>query len=70
MRRGGERHEVKFRTGIVAGWDRQEGREGGTWLAMDKKGRLGFLTNIFTTGVIDRKLQAEDSWCWTGCEAT
>ena len=55
MRRGGERHEVKIRTGIVAGWDQQEGREGGTWLAMDKKGRLGFLTNIFTGGVIDSK---------------
>jgi len=41
--------------GILAGWDQQEGREGGTWLAMDKKGRLGFLTNIFTGGVIDPK---------------
>ena len=53
-RRGG-RHEVKIRAGILAGWDQQEGREGGTWLAMDKKGRLGFLTNIFTGGVIDPK---------------
>ena len=45
---------------MLAGWDMQEGREGGTWLAMDRsttlastsrKGRLGFLTNIFTGGV-------------------
>ena len=44
-----------IRTGILAGWDQQAGREGGTWLAMDKNGRIGFLTNIFTGGVIDPK---------------
>jgi len=44
---------VKIRAGILAGWDQQAGRQGGTWLAMDRKGRLGFLTNIFTGGVID-----------------
>ena len=44
---------MKIRAGILAGWDQQAGRQGGTWLAMDRRGRLGFLTNIFTGGVID-----------------
>jgi len=39
---------------LVGGWDRQPGREGGTWLAMDRKGRIGFLTNIYTGGEIDK----------------
>ena len=37
----------------MGGWDLQSGRQGGTWLAMDRRGRLGFLTNIFTGGVIN-----------------
>ena len=44
------------REGLVAGWDEQPGREGGTWLAMDTRtGRLGLLTNIFTGGLVDRE---------------
>ena len=43
------------RGGLVAGWDEQPGREGGTWLAMDTvTGRLGLLTNIFTGGLVDK----------------
>ena len=43
------------RAGLVAGWDQQPGREGGTWLALDTgTGRLGLLTNIFTGGVVDK----------------
>ena len=43
------------RGGLVAGWDQQPGREGGTWLALDTgMGRLGLLTNIFTGGVVDK----------------
>ena len=41
----------------MGGWDLQPGREGGTWLAMDRRGRLGFLTNIFTGGVLDPQAQ-------------
>jgi len=33
--------------GLLGGWDQEPGREGGTWLALDKTGRVGFLTNIF-----------------------
>ena len=33
--------------GLLGGWDQEPGREGGTWLALDKTGRIGFLTNIF-----------------------
>ena len=39
---------ARWRDGLVGGWDLQEGREGGTWLAMDRRGRLGLLTNIYT----------------------
>lgn len=40
---------------LLAGWDEQPGREGGTWLALDTgTGRLGLLTNIFTGGVMDK----------------
>ena len=43
------------RGGILAGWDEQPGREGGTWLALDTvTGRLGLLTNIFTGGEVDK----------------
>ena len=44
---------ASWRSGLVGGWDLQPGREGGTWLAMDRRGRLGFLTNIFTGGLIN-----------------
>ena len=33
---------------ILAGRDQFPGKEGGTWLAMNKKGHLGILTNIYT----------------------
>ena len=46
---------ARWRDGLVGGWDLQEGREGGTWLAMDTRGRLGLLTNIYTGGVLDQK---------------
>ena len=42
-----------WRSELLGGWDLQPGREGGTWLAMDLRGRLGFLTNIYTGGVLD-----------------
>ena len=44
---------ASWRAGLLGGWDLMPGREGGTWLAMDRRGRLGFLTNIFTGGVVD-----------------
>ena len=33
---------------ILCGRDATQGKEGGTWLAVDRRGRLGFVTNIFT----------------------
>ena len=46
---------ASWRSGLLAGWDLQPGREGGTWLAMDARGRVGLLTNIFTGGVLDKE---------------
>ena len=46
---------ASWRSGLLAGWDLQPGREGGTWLAMDGRGRVGLLTNIFTGGVLDKE---------------
>jgi uncharacterized protein with NRDE domain len=37
-----------WKDGVLAGRDMAEGREGGTWLAINRKGKLGFLTNIYT----------------------
>ena len=37
-----------WKDGVLAGRDMAGGREGGTWLAIDRKGKLGFLTNIYT----------------------
>ena len=34
--------------GILCGRDTEKGKEGGTWLAIDKRGRIGVLTNILT----------------------
>ena len=39
---------LSWRAGLLGGWDLQGGREGGTWLALDTRGRLGLLTNIYT----------------------
>jgi len=39
---------------LLAGLDQEPGREGGTWLAADRNGRVGLLTNIFTGGVVDK----------------
>ena len=43
-----------WREELLAGWDLQEGRQGGTWLAADRRGRVGLLTNIDTGGVLDK----------------
>ena len=32
---------------VLAGRDQEPGREGGTWLGINAKGRIGFLTNIY-----------------------
>ena len=48
---------LSWRDGLLGGWDMEQGREGGTWLAMDKTGRIGFLTNITTGGVVDPNAQ-------------
>ncbi len=34
--------------GVLAGRDQQPGKEGGTWLGMNKFGKIGLLTNIYT----------------------
>lgn len=39
---------------LFGGWDCQEGREGGTWLACNDQGRIAFLTNIYTGGSINK----------------
>jgi len=44
---------ASWRGGLLGGWDLEPGREGGTWLAVDKKGRVGLLTNIYTGGFVD-----------------
>ena len=33
---------------ILAGRDLQPGKEGGTWLAVNRKGQIGLLTNIYS----------------------
>lgn len=33
---------------ILAGRDQEPGKEGGTWLAINKQGQIGLLTNIYT----------------------
>jgi uncharacterized protein with NRDE domain len=45
---------VCWQDDLLAGWDKLPGREGGTWMAADRKGRVGLLTNIFTGGVQDK----------------
>jgi len=40
---------------LLGGWDMQPGREGGTWLACHKDGRIAMLTNIFTGGVLNKE---------------
>ncbi|XP_023329614.1 transport and Golgi organization protein 2 homolog [Eurytemora carolleeae] len=40
---------------MFGGWDCQEGREGGTWLACNKQGQVALLTNIYTGGIINQK---------------
>jgi len=42
---------AKWENCLLAGWDQAPGREGGTWLGVDKSGKIGFLTNIY--GVVD-----------------
>ena len=32
---------------VLAGRDQEPGREGGTWLGINSKGCIGFLTNIY-----------------------
>jgi len=44
---------ASWRGGLLGGWDLEPGREGGTWLAVDKQGRVGLLTNIYTGGFVD-----------------
>ena len=39
---------------VLAGRDLTTGREGGTWLAVDQRGRVGMLTNIFTGTAPDK----------------
>lgn len=38
----------EWQNGILAGRDQYPGKEGGTWLAMNSKGCIGALTNIYT----------------------
>jgi len=40
---------ASFRNGLLQGCDDTVGKEGGTWLAINKEGSLAFLTNIFGT---------------------
>ena len=45
-----ETEPAAWKDGILAGRDMASGKEGGTWLAMSRDGKLGCLTNI-STGV-------------------
>lgn len=36
---------------ILAGRDQEPGKEGGTWLAINRQGHIGFLTNIYASKV-------------------
>ncbi len=38
---------------FLGGRDLEKGREGGTWMGVDRRGRLAMLTNIFTGGAFD-----------------
>lgn len=40
---------------MLGSWDMEPGREGGTWLACQRDGRIGMLTNIFTGGIMDKE---------------
>ncbi len=46
---------ASWRDDLLGGWDLEEGRQGGTWLAADRRGRVAFLTNIYTGGAMDKK---------------
>lgn len=39
---------AEFQDDILCGRDLTPGKEGGTWLAIDRQGRIGVLTNIST----------------------
>lgn len=39
---------ASWQNGILAGRDLAAKKEGGTWLAISKSGKLGFLTNLYT----------------------
>jgi len=39
---------------LFGGWDQQDGRAGGTWLACNRRGHIAFLTNIYTGGNINK----------------
>lgn len=44
-----------WKDGILAGRDEHPGREGGTWLAINTEGKIGFLTNIYTGVAVQGK---------------
>jgi len=46
---------AEWKGDLLGSWDKQPGREGGTWLACSKDGRIGMLTNIFTGGILDQE---------------
>lgn len=48
-------------TDVIAGRDLQQGREGGTWLGLNKSGRLALLLNIFEFSAQDPNARGRGS---------
>jgi len=42
---------AEWKGNMFGGWDNEEGKEGGTWFACNREGRVAFLTNIYTGGI-------------------
>lgn len=41
-----------WKDGVLAGWDAEQGKEGGTWLGLNSRGKVCFLTNVLVGKVV------------------